>query len=141
MSSQLCVYVKRRPGHLSYPGEHDMCNSPIRGRYVSMPGHLDKTGDEIAAYTDDKLMINFARHFCGQVGDGRSHTWGGGVSGASLGGIPSSMGRWCSRILHECIACDKPTALILYLQLHHIVLCMGWTQVFTQRWSIRATLE
>ena len=64
MSSQLCVYVKRRPGHLSYPGERDMCNSTIRGRYVSMPGHLDKTGDEIAAYTDDKLMINFARHFC-----------------------------------------------------------------------------
>jgi hypothetical protein len=104
------------------------------------------TCDIFASYTDDPLLLTFARQFCDTLGPRtttglRSQGWGGGAHGGPLGGVPTSMERWCARVLYECVAYDKPVALLLYLQLHHATLTAHWINYPTQAWSLRISLE
>lgn len=104
------------------------------------------TSDVFASYTDDPLLLTFARQFCDTLGrrtamELKAQVWGGGVHGGPLSGVPSSMERWCARVLYECVVYDKPVALFLYLQLHHAALTIHWINSLTQTWSIRIALE
>jgi len=161
LPTQLSVYVKRRPGHVSYPTDtcayreflletqHETNESHRRHAMIFRNLHADPgvgTCNDLASSTDDAHMLNFARYFCDDIDSNdsmtaRSFIWGGGVSGGPLGGVSSSMGQWCSRILYECVTQDKPAALILYLQLHHTALYIGWVHSCVQDWSVHATLE
>mmetsp|Transcript_2517 Transcript_2517/g.8467 ORF Transcript_2517/g.8467 Transcript_2517/m.8467 type:complete len:127 (-) Transcript_2517:348-728(-) len=71
----------------------------------------------------------------------QAQIWGGGAYGGPLGGAPSHIQRWCARILHECVAYDKPMVLLLYMQLHHAALTIHWAKHSHHAWSLRMTLE
>ena len=104
------------------------------------------TCDAVASYTDDPLLLTFARQFCDTLGPRtvtglRAQMWGSAAYGGPLSGVPSSMERWCARVLYECVAYDKPVALLLYLQLHHAALSAYWINSPSQAWSLRIALE
>jgi len=172
--SRLLVYVKRRPGYLSYMRDPYALRERLREEETyrcKEHGHGSArvlapwarplepgiemgglqfpcvgTCDIFASYTDDPLLLTFARQFCDTLGPRtttglRSQGWGGGAHGGPLGGVPTSMERWCARVLYECVAYDKPVALLLYLQLHHATLTAHWINYPTQAWSLRISLE
>jgi len=169
--SRLLVFVKRRPGYLSYMRDpHERLREKVAYRYeghshgptrvlapwarplqprTEMNGPQFPcvgTSDVFASYTDDPLLLTFARQFCDTLGrrtamELKAQVWGGGVHGGPLSGVPSSMERWCARVLYECVVYDKPVALFLYLQLHHAALTIHWINSLTQTWSIRIALE
>ena len=93
-------------------------------------------------HADDPLLLTFARQFCDNLG---AHV-NFGHDPQALGfdcvlGKVTSVEHWYARILYECVACDKPAALTLYLQLHHAALSIWWKACSAQIWSLRIALE
>jgi len=107
------------------------------------------TSGIIAPYTGDPLLIAFARQFCDRVSISLPKFES--AHRAKLcndrvflrpwveGQVP--MERWSARILYECIAYDKPVALILYLQMHHAATMIQSQPFLAQAWSLRIALE
>ena len=85
-----------------------------------------QSGDVLVPYADDPFLLTFARQFCDNLGN---HVSLGhdpqALAFDSLLGRVASVEHWCARILYECVACDKPAALTLYLQLRHAALSSG----------------
>ena len=102
--------------------------------------------DVLASYTDDPLLTAFAREFCDDLCTPtnvapRAQIRGGRTPGGLWGGTAYPMDRCCARILYECVAYDKPAALILYLQLHHAALTIHWRTCTTVAWTLHVALE
>jgi anaphase-promoting complex subunit 1 len=168
--SQHLIYVKRRPGYLSYSQDpyalrgkmcetqesrSDTCTLGVL-RVVATwarPSHPfagKETGmspvDVLTSYTTDPLLFAFAREFCDntfncQAVGPLAQFWGSGRFGSLLKGIVLPVDNWCARILYECVARDKPTAMPLYLQLYHAALTIHWKTSATQAWSLGVALE
>lgn len=98
--------------------------------------------DVLVPYADDPFLLTFARQFCDNLG---YHVSFGhdpqALAFDSLLGRVASVEHWCARILYECVACDKPAALTLYLQLRHAALSIWWKVCSAQIWSLRIALE
>ena len=77
-------------------------------------------------YADDHFLLIFARQFCDNLGYHVSFIMILSMAFDSLLGRVASVEHWCARILYECVACDKPAALTLYLQLRHAALSIWW---------------
>ena len=102
--------------------------------------------DVLTSYTTDPLLFAFAREFCDntfncQAVGPLAQFWGSGRFGSLLKGIVLPVDNWCARILYECVARDKPTAMPLYLQLYHAALTIHWKTSATQAWSLGVALE
>jgi len=101
-----------------------------------------QSGDVLVPYADDPFLLTFARQFCDNLGN---HVSLGhdpqALAFDSLLGRVASVEHWCARILYECVACDKPAALTLYLQLRHAALSIWWKVCSAQIWSLRIALE
>mmetsp|Transcript_13328 Transcript_13328/g.46314 ORF Transcript_13328/g.46314 Transcript_13328/m.46314 type:complete len:1280 (+) Transcript_13328:1580-5419(+) len=96
------------------------------------------SADVLAAYTDDPLLLDFARNFCDEDLNVAT-VWGGGADAAL--GAPCAVERWCARALYECVARDKPQVLLLYVQLQHAALTLRSSGNAAMAWSLRLTLE
>ena len=98
--------------------------------------------DVLVPYADDPFLLTFARQFCDNLG---YHVSFGhdpqALAFDSLLGRVASVEHWCARIRYECVACDKPAALTLYLQLRHAALSIWWKVCSAQIWSLRIALE
>lgn len=101
--------------------------------------------NNLTSYTDDPFLLTFARHFCRNIIlhdqlDLRCRIWGGG-SRSPIGSLPSPIGQWCARVLHDCVANDKSAVLPVYIQLHHAALTLNSTQYRIHAWSICVAIE
>lgn len=168
---RLILHVKRRPGHLSYihdpvtsqrrlqeedeykdPGT---LHNPLRllepwTRQVKLYYEIGVgTSAIVAPYTGDPVLVAFARQFCDHVSVSlpdsesahRPQVRNDRVFLSPWVEGQAPMERWSARILYECIAYDKPAALILYLQMHHAATTIQ-SQLFpAQAWSLRIALE
>mmetsp|Transcript_27281 Transcript_27281/g.84115 ORF Transcript_27281/g.84115 Transcript_27281/m.84115 type:complete len:164 (-) Transcript_27281:279-770(-) len=104
------------------------------------------TSDDMTSYTDDPVLLTFARHFCENILmherlDLRCRLWCGGSRSSPLGGLPSPIERWCARVLYDCVANDRPAVLPLYIQLHHTSLTLSSIQHQMQAWSVCVAIE
>lgn len=107
------------------------------------------TSDIVASYTGDPLLLGFARQFCDCVGhnlpsfasEQKANVCNDRAFVSPWVEGQNPMERWSARILYECIAFDKPAALILYLQMHHATITIQSQPFPAQAWSLRIVLE
>ncbi|OZJ05747.1 hypothetical protein BZG36_01280 [Bifiguratus adelaidae] len=105
-----CIYVQRKTGHLTYEddpkGFRSIFARSIPGN-ISGPQHIFPSKvarDEfIISFSADPQILAFANHFCNPD---------------SITELSRKFSAFCTSILYECLATDKPEAIEMYLSLY-----------------------
>ena len=120
LSSAQIVYVKRKTGHISYAQDPRGLRSIIAR---SVPGLTDlgagrdehSTAEFVQCFSEDPNMLAFARLFCSRMHD---DGLGFAPNGASHSSVSDEHVPFCTNVLHECLAHDKPEILATYLSIY-----------------------
>ncbi len=116
LSSGQIVYVKRKTGHISYAQDPRGLRSIIAR---SVPGVTDlgagsdehSTAEFVQCFSEDPNVLAFARLFCSRMDDS-------GATGRSATSGSDEDVSFCTNVLHECLAHDKPEILTTYLSIY-----------------------
>lgn len=112
---------------------------------------VQSKADFLSAFTEDPLLLNFARHFCDAASGGAARGDGGDgtlglpsgrrlMIGADAIGDAPVLARYFSGALLECLAGEKEEALGPHLSLCHAAVTARHTTDASAAWDLRLVL-